>query len=1132
MKNIIRIIYFLIIFFSVNVYSQTINSVCAIDSIRLNAENHQFGMLQWEKSVDSINWEPIENANDLSYQFLPKESAYYRVANKFSNCDPQYSPVTLVQTKPTVSITKNRVVNGDFVYLVGNKSAGANGFWTLLEGEGGTIENPESYRTKFTATEGTYKLKYTLVNDCGMDSDTVQVRFSNPVFYEKIVVIDETDLITSTEEELQQGIYKVTFNDPVPSIDNETFLVGMIENGFLRKVVDVTQNDNNFIINTSNALLDDILVSGTLDLSMDQEMESIYEGLSRGAESIILTTMPTRKELLTDSRFKSGNRFIYRYETKSSNVLKGVELLKNNNTNKGSNEPLGFNYKFKNVKIKLEQYNNFEITTNGGINIIPNFTSIVDFSEKYAKIGLDNLEYNVGVDYNVIMNFDDLLKLEESIGKWEYTSWHFPPNSPPIQIVWGIDLKVEGNIEPFVGGIDFGLYKSGNVRAVLEYNDGLVSADFWHHKKYLPIGGINLNAGFKANLSFGPEFSAKVYGGLGPYFYLNYDNELEMAFCQNAGIQTKHDISLKGKLGMKGEIFDFTLFDVARDFIFDEIQNYQTPSILDYISGNNQIYTVGQPIELPLKILTKSSDGSASSNVKVKFEVLDGNDVLFHNTLTSNSSGSVEYSFTPTTTNISQVKVSAFDCDGEHLSGSPFMFNLRESGGSICLNSSLYASIIKTGNTIQPKAHLGAAPYTYSTDGINFTSDIPQINSVVGIVYDFYVKDRNGCVAFTSHTREAFSCKNTDLVVNYTQYGNTIKAEGFGGTPPYQYALVNHTPEFGTSNIFLNVSPHKWLLRVKDANGCISNTVAEVNNNTNKVVAYFELPKNIHAGQPIFFSNLSNNATSYSWNFSNGTTSIQVNPSTVFLCNRTYLVSLTASDGTNSHTFRREITITDGQICTVIDIQNNVYNVVKIGDQLWMKENLKTAKLNDGTPLTYASSVAIWEPNADTTPLYANTPIITSPIYGYLYNWATINTNKLCPTGWRVPNNDDWDTLLDFLFLEGFLNYDNASGIGNILKSCKQVNAPDPNCISSTHPRWNSSSANLGLDSYGFSGLPAGRNNAIGQYGNYGIDGYWWSNNEVNANMASVRGLLYNSGALQIQSAPKNNGLSVRCIKE
>jgi hypothetical protein len=85
---------------------------------------------------------------------------------------------------------------------------------------------------------------------------------------------------------------------------------------------------------------------------------------------------------------------------------------------------------------------------------------------------------------------------------------------------------------------------------------------------------------------------------------------------------------------------------------------------------------------------------------------------------------------------------------------------------------------------------------------------------------------------------------------------------------------------------------------------------------------------------------------------------------------------------------------------------------VTIGTQVWIVENLKTTKYNDGRAVPLVNDNTAW--SALTTPAYCwynNDETANKNKYGALYNWFAVNTNKLCPTGWHVPTDVEWATL-------------------------------------------------------------------------------------------------------------------------
>ncbi len=196
---------------------------------------------------------------------------------------------------------------------------------------------------------------------------------------------------------------------------------------------------------------------------------------------------------------------------------------------------------------------------------------------------------------------------------------------------------------------------------------------------------------------------------------------------------------------------------------------------------------------------------------------------------------------------------------------------------------------------------------------------------------------------------------------------------------------------------------------------------------------------------------------------------------------------------------------------TVTDTDGNVYNTVIIGAQIWLDENLKTTKYNDGTAIPLVTANTAWTNLA--TPGYCwfnNDSATYAQTYGALYNWYTINTGKLCPTGWHVFTNADWSTLLTYL--EG------ASVAGGKLKETGTTHWITPNTGATNET--------------GFTALPGGARYDNATFDGIGYYGSWWSATGINTNYAwsydiGWLGTLVNSGNIL-----KQTGLSVRCIKD
>ena len=124
---------------------------------------------------------------------------------------------------------------------------------------------------------------------------------------------------------------------------------------------------------------------------------------------------------------------------------------------------------------------------------------------------------------------------------------------------------------------------------------------------------------------------------------------------------------------------------------------------------------------------------------------------------------------------------------------------------------------------------------------------------------------------------------------------------------------------------------------------------------------------------------------------------------------------------------------------TVTDIDGNVYNTVKIGNQCWMSENLKVTKYSDGSPIPHVIDPIEWAGiyNKDTNYAYCyynNNANGEADIYGALYNWAaamgknTLSSNSnpsgvqgVCPDGWHLPSNSEWTELENYLIVFAFI---------------------------------------------------------------------------------------------------------------
>lgn len=186
---------------------------------------------------------------------------------------------------------------------------------------------------------------------------------------------------------------------------------------------------------------------------------------------------------------------------------------------------------------------------------------------------------------------------------------------------------------------------------------------------------------------------------------------------------------------------------------------------------------------------------------------------------------------------------------------------------------------------------------------------------------------------------------------------------------------------------------------------------------------------------------------------------------------------------------------------SMTDEEGNTYRTIQIGSAIWMAENLRVTRLNDGTSIQAVGPGTQWISNPDPAFYDASEEFIK--IYGRLYNGhASI---KACPNGWHLPSIDEWSSL--------------ASTVGGMAVAGGKIKEKGIQ-------HWVAPNAGA-ENSVGFTGLPAGSIH-IGLLRDRGSDGYWWANDQ--------RTFYYASASIeQMRSkstATLDNGMSIRCVKD
>jgi len=206
------------------------------------------------------------------------------------------------------------------------------------------------------------------------------------------------------------------------------------------------------------------------------------------------------------------------------------------------------------------------------------------------------------------------------------------------------------------------------------------------------------------------------------------------------------------------------------------------------------------------------------------------------------------------------------------------------------------------------------------------------------------------------------------------------------------------------------------------------------------------------------------------------------------------------------------LTTGEHQIMNVTDIDGNVYKTVKIGNQIWMKENLRVKQLNDGTPIHLVTDSQEWS-NTTTYAYtwYEHNEQVYGADYGNLYNFYTVETGKLCPQGWHVPDKTEWKILIDYL--------GGTEVAGGKLKEAGTAHWDSPN--------------EGATDASGFSALPGGHIRSIGLFFCNTHSAVIWSSEEhTQNNTAWYFTLSHIHECAYIYDMSKASGLSIRCLKK
>jgi uncharacterized protein (TIGR02145 family) len=321
------------------------------------------------------------------------------------------------------------------------------------------------------------------------------------------------------------------------------------------------------------------------------------------------------------------------------------------------------------------------------------------------------------------------------------------------------------------------------------------------------------------------------------------------------------------------------------------------------------------------------------------------------------------------------------------------------------------------------------------------------------------------------------------------------------------YALLSDTTEYGNIVSFKTIQiPILESLGITD----IGQTTAMVDGNILSDGGSLSFNRGVCWSTKVFPTNADKNII-----LGGATGSISYNLNGL-RTNTTYYVRAFATNFAGTG-YGNQLTFTTQDYGTVNDITGNVYKTIIIGTQTWMAENLNTHHYSNGD---YIQNVGGSEWIGLTTGAlceYNNLPT-NGEKYGKLYNFYAVSDSRgLCPTGWHVPVETEWNTLTDYLDK----NYPAAAKA-----MCDTLGWHLSNIINT--PGYKQLDNNYS----GFSALPTGTRFINGSYGNLSYAGYWWSASLSDPNEGLD--IYLNAAFTNIfrGDSPKFIGKSVRCLKD
>ncbi len=812
MKSRIFIYLFLIVFGG-NLKAQVV-SVCGTDTIILEVENYDVGLIEWQVSPDTVNWVSIPEENGTTYTFFPTETRYYRAVVKTTDCDLLCSAVSFIQIPPKAQAGSDRVVGGNSTNLMANSVDGAEGEWECISGSG-SFEDFNNPGTKFS---GNYDeeniLVWKLTNSCGQSSDTVKIKFEEIQSKSNYIVVDNTDEIFSDSLDLINGILKVRFSDSGIFPKDSTILIGMRSDiSFLLRTISYSVKNGIYTIQTENASLEDLFTQGTINIG-DATNQSITGEAIKGANSF-----PTRSTLQKNSNNK-GIKLLY--ETTLNN--NGETVLK-------SAVEDGKTFKIPLPDAKIIETKNKEISLafeDSYVSLTPNMVFDLDYQQpaKLTNIvfGVDNavFEYN----YNASFSIKAPIVLDSTehkiVGLTKYLVFMAGP--VPVVTTANFDVKADLLAEASVSAETMvNIVHRKNVTALVmgKSVDNLTLVTSFNEQT-TENDEFVLQGKLKTELKLGIEVSCRLYDIVGPYLKVPFKATCEYCVNNKQSWDMVMKLGAEGSIGANAKILGNTFFDFKYDLFKLNFAKIEAPGKLELLSGNYQFAAPNTLLPQPLVFQVTASNGKPVNFVPVRFLLDDTQGTVDDSLVFTDYNGIATVNWTLGDNSLGVLKASVFDCDNKDIEGSPVFVYANTDEDRNCANSDLKILLDTNDGYLLPVASGGNTPYSYSLNGIDFSETIPIFDLSQPDVYTIHIMDVNGCRTSRSIVIDPENiCLNSDLNLNAVLVqSNILNLKAEGGIPPYSYSVDN--PEsFSEISDYTNLEPGIHQVYLKDANGCI-----------------------------------------------------------------------------------------------------------------------------------------------------------------------------------------------------------------------------------------------------------------------------------------------------------------------